>query len=280
MVKKNSKEEMNVFYGKDQRQSMDIYYPDVVRPETPTVLLLHGGGFVAGSRHQFTPIALQMRDKGFIAVNISYRLVDTSGMYSYPPQRKKSDVTLQSQVDDIHAAYLHVLKCTNSPTSKVYIAGHSAGATLGLLYALSSFNDDNHVIAAGNWAGGLDLSLHDTTFLSIMNVYIKEVMTRAVGKEPVMKNNEYFKTVSPLWLLHEHQGFPTISIYPEHNIVLHYPNEAAIGLVQTENFHQLLKDKEIKEKLILYKGSDHSFGQSGTREKVVEDTVAFFKGVK
>src|SRR5690349_8486161 len=49
---------------------------DVVRPKTPSaelqpaVLLIHGGGFRAGSRDTYLPTAAKLAEKGFVAATV------------------------------------------------------------------------------------------------------------------------------------------------------------------------------------------------------------------
>lgn len=49
-----SKSIMNVSYGASAEQKMDVYLPANRSVSTPVVMLLHGGGFVAGDKNEFT----------------------------------------------------------------------------------------------------------------------------------------------------------------------------------------------------------------------------------
>lgn len=52
---------------------LDVYRPEGIGPH-PLVLILHGGGWEAGSRHMERPLAGQLAARGYIAVPVSYRL--------------------------------------------------------------------------------------------------------------------------------------------------------------------------------------------------------------
>ena len=56
---------------------MDIYEPagDVLE-ERPVVILAHGGSFISGDKSEFEPICNELARKGYVAVSISYRLID------------------------------------------------------------------------------------------------------------------------------------------------------------------------------------------------------------
>lgn len=67
---------VDVVYGNADRwlQRLDIYLPDDAGAPTPTVLLIHGGGFRVGDKDEMTPIARYFAASGFAVVNINYRL--------------------------------------------------------------------------------------------------------------------------------------------------------------------------------------------------------------
>ena len=59
---------------------------DVVRPREgtgpfPAVVCVHGGGFRAGTRQGYLPLAFQLAQKGYVAATVSYRL---SPMAQFP----------------------------------------------------------------------------------------------------------------------------------------------------------------------------------------------------
>ena len=62
---------------------------DIVRPKTasserrPAVLLVHGGGFRAGNRQSYLPVAIRLAQRGYVAATASYRLAPRTN--SLPP---------------------------------------------------------------------------------------------------------------------------------------------------------------------------------------------------
>lgn len=77
----------NRAYGTDAAQRIDVYLPANRNSETP---VLHGGGFVAGSRTDFNSQSRALMAKGMIVVNVDYRLVDTTGLLTLPPVHRPS----------------------------------------------------------------------------------------------------------------------------------------------------------------------------------------------
>ena len=66
----------NVSYKKVKQADlqMDIYQPKSVSGKRPAVLLIHGGGWISGSRQNQAVMAQKLAQKGFVAATVSYRL--------------------------------------------------------------------------------------------------------------------------------------------------------------------------------------------------------------
>src|SRR4051812_29150479 len=62
------------------RLQMDIARPNGDGP-FPTIVMIHGGGFRAGNRQSYVPLAIRLAERGFVAATITYRL---SPKYQYP----------------------------------------------------------------------------------------------------------------------------------------------------------------------------------------------------
>ncbi|HUS24481.1 MAG TPA: alpha/beta hydrolase [Candidatus Binatia bacterium] len=101
----------------------DIYTPAGAGP-FPAVLVVHGGGWFQGSREEMNHIARALARRGFVAVNIDYRLA---------PQWRHP-----APVDDLRAA-LHFMQQQAGPlqidASRIGVWGYSAGAQLAALVA-------------------------------------------------------------------------------------------------------------------------------------------------
>lgn len=63
-----------VRYGKRALQ-LDLYLPKAaINHQKPGIVFVHGGGWRAGFRTNFTPMAIGMAQRGYVAATISYRL--------------------------------------------------------------------------------------------------------------------------------------------------------------------------------------------------------------
>ena len=58
-----------------ERVALDIVRPkDAASSLRPAVLLVHGGGFRAGTRESYLPLAIRLAQRGYVAATASYRL--------------------------------------------------------------------------------------------------------------------------------------------------------------------------------------------------------------
>jgi acetyl esterase/lipase len=267
----------NVSYGTDSSQRFDVFLPAGRTDSTPVVFVLHGGGFVAGSRTEFDAQSRALLAKGLAVVNVDYRLVDTTGMLTLPPVHRASAVRIDEQIADIRAAMDRV--AANAAdwkirTTRWSVVGHSAGGTLALLYAYNfgGHNSDGRVTVAGNWAGLTTFDYGDSTALAAMDPRFRELFFRAVGAELISANGLAFMAHSPFWLAYNGQARPTINIRPEFNIVLGLPDVSA---AEYASFTSVLNQKGVTNKFVLVPGADHGFGQPGNWQAVVDETAKF-----
>jgi acetyl esterase/lipase len=228
-----------------------------------------------------------MCGEGFVTINLSHRLIDTAGLYRDPPLHRAGPVKITDELADIAAA-VEVFKAQAAvwglDADRMYMAGHSAGAILAMLYVQGDKNRDGHIQASGNWAGATDLSLPADTIYNYLPLperkQILELYYRGTGYAPVTANNPAFRTISPIWAAYKNGGRPNISIYPEHNVVSCFPQEEISGLENTRKFHELLRSRGIREQLHVYPGADHGFHTpADIWQRCIRETAGFFNAV-
>lgn len=67
----------NYFSNVTEQLKMDVYYADAsvdTMQQRPFILLIHGGAFLAGSRHEMDYLCVEYARRGFVAATIDYRL--------------------------------------------------------------------------------------------------------------------------------------------------------------------------------------------------------------
>jgi acetyl esterase/lipase len=107
-------------YGDDPKQRLDLYLPEAKPAGAPVFLFLHGGGFREGDRAQYGFVAELFAQHDIITAVASYRL--TAGGHHYPAQT-------QDVKNAIQWLHRHVADYGGAPNA-IYVGGHSAGAIL------------------------------------------------------------------------------------------------------------------------------------------------------
>ena len=267
----------DVSYGSHPSQRFDVYLPAGRTDSTPVVFVLHGGGFIAGTRTDFDAQSRALLAKGMAVINVDYRLVDTTGLLTLPPVHRLSAIRIDEQIADLKTAMDRV--AANAADWKIRqtrwaVVGHSAGGTLALLYAYNfgGKNSDGRVTVAGNWAGLTTLAYNDSADLSGVDPRVKELFYRAVGYEPTPANGLAFMAHSPFWLAYAGQARATINIRPEFNIILDMPDGSA---AEYASLTGVLNDKKVPNKFVFVAGADHGFGHTGNWQTVVDETAKF-----
>lgn len=120
----------DIVYNEDpRRQVLDVHVPDGDGP-FPTIVAIHGGGFHAGSKRDYSRHAEHFIDKGIAFVPINYRYA--------PP------TTHPGQVEDVHCALAWVHENADRyrlDPSHIVVLGASAGGYLTGMLATSDDRD-------------------------------------------------------------------------------------------------------------------------------------------
>ena len=158
--------QLNVGYGTDPLQKMDIYLPAGRSADsTKLMFLVHGGGWTEGDKADFTASvgSLQLRFPGYAFANINYRL-EANGANLFPAQE-----------NDVKAAadFIFNKRMEYGISTKWVFVGASAGGHLAMLQAYK-YNSPVKAAAVVSFFGPSDLtSLYNSgplTALLLLNV--------------------------------------------------------------------------------------------------------------
>jgi acetyl esterase/lipase len=117
---------LNVVYGTDAQQKMNVYLPAGRNTSsTKSIILIHGGAWSSGDKADFTAYVdtLKKRQPDYAIFNINYRLATITGNF-FPAQE-----------NDVKAAFDFIVSKTSEYkiSQKMVLLGASAGAHLALL---------------------------------------------------------------------------------------------------------------------------------------------------
>lgn len=125
-VRARSRVALDLPYGDDERQKLDVYMPDEDATEgAPVLMFMHGGYWVIGHKDLMGFMAPALTPAPALLVAVGYRLAPGA---KYP-----------QQVDDCRAAlrwvYDNISDYGGDP-SRIYVGGHSAGGHLAAMLTL------------------------------------------------------------------------------------------------------------------------------------------------
>jgi acetyl esterase/lipase len=122
------KVERDIAYAPDwgERGKLDLYLPGEPA-ERPLVMVIHGGGLREFSKERMAGISAFIAEKGWVAVNINYRLL--------------SDAPYPAALQDVLAAYRWLWEADQADlrrqeTTRIALLGASAGAFLAMMAGL------------------------------------------------------------------------------------------------------------------------------------------------
>ena len=252
---------------------LDVYRPNKATVPTPVVLMIHGGGWVAGTKDETVLGILPYLQMGFAVVNVEYRL----GKISPAP----------AAVEDCLCA-LHWLgrnaKKYNFDLNKVIVTGGSAGGHLALTTAMipSSAGLDNEcayeddttwatpewtndrpkVAAVVNWFGITDV--WDMLQGPNMRSYAVAWFAGMADREALAKRVSPINYVRP--------GLPPI-------LTIHGDNDKLVPHEQAVRLHEALTKAGDRNQLLTIPGGGHGDFNAEQELKGYEAVKAFLISV-
>ncbi len=119
-IRKTYPHHLNLAFGSDPKQALDLYLPLGDISKAPVFLFLHGGGFREGDRAHYGSVAQPFLKNGIITAVASYRL--TGDGFHYPAQSDDVKNAIKWLYDNIDAY--------GGLADAIFVGGHSAGAIL------------------------------------------------------------------------------------------------------------------------------------------------------
>lgn len=256
---KQSKPEtwQNLHYGPDTLQTMDVYLAENRVLDTPLMILVHGGGWMAGDKKDADFMKDACYAKGMNIVNINYRM--------------GTGICYKQMMEDLSSAVRYVLEHTdewNIRKSGFILWGGSAGAHLSLLYA---YNYDT------NDAISLVITLGAPTRLDALDALSGAKQSDIEGLLPIVTgkpwNNDTTKLDTDYKLASPYYGKkfkPTFLIHGEKDTIV--PKK------QSEMLSDLLKQYNVSDTLVILPNGGHG-GENTPLEVSQKVNEAMYKWI-
>lgn len=231
----------DVVYGSANNTplKLDVWYPRDVNTPTPTLVYIHGGGWIFGSKEGAVYQLLPFLEKGWRVVNVEYRMAGNS--------------LAPAAVEDTRCALRWVIrnaKQYNFDVSKIVLTGHSAGGHLSLITGMlpdktgldnNCYGDEKiNVAAIINWYGITDVN-DIIQGPNLKNYGVMWMGSQANASEIAMR-------VSPLTYVRE--GLPPI-------ITIHGDKDDVVPYSQATRLHDALTKAKVTNRLYTIKNGGH-----------------------
>ena len=218
---------------------LDIYTPQGVAAPVPTLIYIHGGGWVGGNKEGAILNILPYLEMGWAVVNVQYRLARIS--------------LAPAAVEDCRCALRWVIRNAkeyNFDVNKLVVTGHSAGGhlslTTGMLPASAGLDrecygtEDLKVAAIINWFGITDVN--DLLEGPNLKSYAVQWLSSLPNREDVAKR------VSPIHYVRA--GLPPI-------LTIHGDADPTVPYAHGVKLHEALTKAGVPNRLLTIPGGKH-----------------------
>jgi acetyl esterase/lipase len=229
---------LNVAYGTNAEQKMDVYLPaGRTTTSTKVMILIQGGAWSTGDKTDFAAYVdtLKKRQPDYAIFNINYRLATTSGNF-FPTQE-----------NDVKAAYDFVVSKSNEykVSQKIVLLGASAGGHLALLQAYKQLAPVK-AKAVIDFFGPTDMvEMHNNP----VNPLLVPVIQTLLGGTPAI-NPTLYQQSSPI-------NFVAVESPP--TIILHGGVDPLVAVSQSTSLDAKLFTKGVVHQYVFYPTEGHGW---------------------
>ncbi len=256
---------IDLSYGEDEAQRVDLYLPKGRTGETGLVLFIHGGAWVAGDKSVYTDQAVDVcLSHGVAAATVNYRLLS-------------ENVAMADILQDIGAALARIRDAAAAEgivLSGVLLTGASAGGHLALLYAYSCGGTTPIPPAAVvSYCGPSDLTdpnFYNGTLGDMPAETMKLLMSYALGREASFETvpegplAEALREISPVNYV-SGNTVPTVIAHGRKDTVVPYSNAEILDAALTA--------AGATHVLVSYPNSGHGLGEDRDAARMTRELL-------
>lgn len=230
---------LNVSYGQDPMQVMDIYLPNGRSMDTTkVVLLIHGGGWVEGDKSDYKIDDLRVLFPTYAIFNLNYRLGnETNKVNPFPAQELDMKAAVQF-IYDHRSEYI-------ISNNWCYLGG-SAGGHLALLQAYK-YPSPITPKAVIDYYGPTDIA--DLYNYNINNTFFQPLIHFLLSGTPA-ENPTLYASSSPI-------NYVNAACPP--TLILQGQIDKTVPYTESETLHNKLTNLGVVNKYVLYPLQGHGF---------------------
>ena len=251
----------NITYAKANNTDLklDLYLTKNRVSPVPTLLLFHGGGWVAGQKERNVLQLLPYLSMGWAVLNVEYRLAENS----------LAPAAVEDARCALRWAIYHAKEC-NFDTSKIVLTGGSAGGHLALIAGMlperSEFDRQCPTESSMRWNQATEPPMKVAAIVNFYGITdVAELIDGPNAKHYAvewfgsMKNRaELAREVSPINYVRA--GLPPI-------ITIHGEKDDIVPYSQAVRLHAALDKAGVANQLITMRGAGHG---SFNRQQLIE----------
>jgi len=257
----NSKESatyLNVGFGSNEQQKMDIFLPaGRMVSTTKTVVVIHGGSWTSGDKSEMTAVVDSMKKRlpDYAFINLNYRLAANNTVNVFPAQENDVKTAIE----------FYLSKSSSYEISKnIIVLGASAGAHLALLHSYKN-DPDKHVKAVVDLFGPTDLVAEWNEGL-LQQLALMAATGKTYSQDPAI-----YTQSSPVTFVSA-QSPPTIALQGGLDFV--------VTPAQTNILIAKLNSAGVPNELVFYPNEGHGFSQSNNTDALTRVVSFISKYVK
>ncbi|MCU7549343.1 alpha/beta hydrolase [Chitinophagaceae bacterium LB-8] len=228
---------LNVPYGQDTAQRMDIYLPaGRSSGSTRSIVLIHGGGWAYGRKSDFATYidTLKKRLPHYAIFNLEYRLASEKAKFPSQEQDVKAALDFITQHSDKYGI----------DSNELVLLGASAGAHLAMLQAYKY--QSPRIKAVIDFFGPTDLTAMYNKPWHNMIPFALQTLTGTTPKA----GKEIYEQSSPA-------HFVTAQTPP--TLILHGGNDPVVNISQSKLLKAKLEKAGVRHELVVYPRERHGW---------------------
>lgn len=247
---------LNVSYGSDARNKMDVYLPaNRSKETTPVMIMIHGGGWTQGDKADFAAFVDTMKRRlpSYAIFNITYRL-SANGQNLFPSQEQDVKQCIE---------YINSKRNEYSISSKYVLIGASAGGHLALLQSYK-YTSPIKVKAVVSFFGPTELT---QLYNNPPNALIPLLLFTVTGTNP---------TVNPAIYQQSSPSTFAVSTSPP-TLLIHGGLDPLIPASQSTFLRDKLNTVSVPNQFVFYPNGGHGDWDASTYFDAFNKTEAFLK---